>query len=185
MRRIYLLLACLLSNLAWAEGNINQHTEGDCSPAIIAKGNVAVKCKVVINMYRSADYRALEEEIKRAEGRVKRYPDSSQFQLDLKEARERLEKFKQGVQELRDTFERLPINTERLRLAKRYFEEGNYQAARDVLDERELLAEQAELLKRKQALAQHSQDIDEKLRQNAEAQKLCRQLGVIQEVAQK
>jgi hypothetical protein len=87
-----------------------------------------------VNFYRSADYQALQAELEKAQQHVKSYPDDPNFRQELKETLQKIEDFKRDVLKLADDFNKIPINTERLRLAKQYFGAGDYKAARAILD---------------------------------------------------
>lgn len=101
------------------------------------------------NIYKSADYLALESELEKAEQHIKSYPDDSSFKQELKEAQQNIEDFKRDVLKLAEDFRKIPINTERLRLAKQYFDTGDYQAARTILDAEGMSQDQSALLDKK------------------------------------
>ena len=61
---------------------------------------------------------------------------------------------------LAETFTKIPVNTERLKLARQHFEAGDYAAARTILDAEEMGNELDALLDQKQQL-QHRQDENE------------------------
>jgi hypothetical protein len=101
------------------------------------------------NMYKSADYLELKSELEKAEQNIKSYPDDFRFKQQLKEAQQKIEDFKRDVLKLAEDFSKIPINTERLRLAKQYFDTGDYQAARSILDAEGMSQDQGALLDKK------------------------------------
>ena len=79
--------------------------------------------------------------------------------MDKNQRRQEIQKeidgLKDAIQKLADEFTRIPLNTERLRLAKAHFDAGEYEGARAIFDtEIELMeTELAALLEEKEKLA--------------------------------
>jgi|GEM_PF-6019523 len=70
----------------------------------------------------------------------------------IQEKREIIEAFKRDVLRLARTFETISINTDRLRKAKEFFENGDLQQANDLLIERDLCEDQKNLFSLKKIL---------------------------------
>jgi hypothetical protein len=131
-----------------AKGNDNTQVIGNrniTGTTIHGSGNIVNTG----NIYKSADYLALQSKLEEAEQNIKSYPDDSRFKQQLKEAQQKIEDFKRDVLKLAEDFSKIPINTERLRLAKQYFDTGDYQAARTILDAEGMSQDQGALLDKK------------------------------------
>jgi tetratricopeptide (TPR) repeat protein len=120
-----------------------------------------------VNFYHSADYKFLKNQLEKAQQHVKSYPDDASFRVELKEIQEKLDDFKRDVLKLAEVFNKIPINTERLRLAKQHFEAGDYQAARAILDAETMSHDQDALLDKKQRLDTQQAEITKQLTDNA------------------
>ena len=120
-----------------------------------------------INIYRSADYKALQRKLENAQQYVKDYPDDPRFKRELEQARQQIEDFKRDVIKLAEDLSKININTERFRLAKQQFELGNYQAARAILDTKAMSQEQDALLAKQQYLQTEQAKTTEQLKNNA------------------
>ncbi len=68
------------------------------------------------------------------------------------EIQKKLDDLKSEVIRLAETFTKIPINSERLRLARQHFEAGNYAAARAILDAEQMGSELDALLQQKEQL---------------------------------
>ena len=68
---------------------------------------------------------------------------------------------------LAEDLNKITINTERLRLAKQQFDQGNYQAARATLDTKEMSQEQDAFLVKQQHLQTEQTEIIAQLKSNA------------------
>lgn len=85
----------------------------------------------------------------------------------LKQLEAQLEQFKKDVIKLAEQFDRIEINTERLKNAKEYFDKGEIKEAKAVLESEleQMQDEQAKLLEKK---LEFEEDILPKLKNNAE-----------------
>ncbi len=115
---------------------------------IDAAGNVNIGDVTVVNLKEAAEYKALEADINELQAqfnhtktKIEKYPDDDDFKADLiriaekRSQKERdLETLKSEVIKLAEDFQRIPINTERLRKARHHFEKGEFAEARAVLD---------------------------------------------------
>ena len=132
------------------------------STVVIASGDHAS-----INFYQSADYKALQTRLEKARQRVEKYPDDTDLWQELETLQQQLEDFKRDVVKLAEYFNKIPINTERLGLAKQFFDQGNYQAARDTLNASEISQDQTVLLAKQQRLQNEQTEITTQLENNA------------------
>ena len=121
------------------------------------------------NFYEANQYGKLKKQLDQlnndyAKARVRaiKFPDETDFQeelMDKNQRRQEIQKeidgLKDAIQKLADEFTRIPLNTERLRLAKAHFDAGEYEGARAIFDtEIELMeTELAALLEEKEKLA--------------------------------
>lgn len=131
-----------------ANGNNNTQVNGNGNipgTTIHGDGNVINTG----NIYKSADYQALIAELEKADQHIKSYPDDLSFKQEQKEVQQKIEDFKRDVLKLAEDFSKIQTNTERLRLAKQYFEKGDYQAARIILDAEGMSQDQGVLLDKK------------------------------------
>ncbi len=78
---------------------------------------------------------------------------------ELQQTEENLENFKRELNRLAEEINTIPLNSERGIKAKQFFEEGDFQAAREILDAKEMNREQQALLYRQLRLAQQQETI--------------------------
>lgn len=131
---------------------------------IDADGNVIVgdgSNISIINLKEAAQYKYIEADIQELSGefektrtKAEKYPDDIDFKADMlridkkrSQKKKDLETLKKEVLKLADEFLRIPICTERLRLAKQHFENGEFKEARAVLDAEKMGEELDALLK--------------------------------------
>ena len=107
--------------------------------------------KIIHNhLHGSVDYQQLAEAIKDEEELLAAIaPEQTALRLKhaakLSELRKQLEDFTAEVFRLHELFTRIPINNERLRLAKAHFDRGEFREADAVLKAEEINAEVAQL----------------------------------------
>ena len=132
-------------------------------------GDVLVNGQKVTNYFYSAQYQDLkkqwddcQERFLKTKRKTEQYPDDEDFKVDLlktdekrQELQKKLDDLKNEVIRLAETFTKIPINTERLRLARQYFEAGDYPAARAILDAEQMGSELEALLQQKEQLQRH------------------------------
>lgn len=123
--------------------------------------------KVVHVHHNSTDWQTLNKAVQQAESNVRKYPNDPDFQQQLKEARENRARFERDVLHMTELFSHTKLDTERLRQAKQYFEQGKYQLARDILDSDTLRREQREILDDKQFHQNALQKLERKAEHNA------------------
>lgn len=115
------------------------------------------------NLYKNIEYLDLKQKTEEARAdveqerkNVEKYPDDDSFRTSLQrkqgklaEYEKNLVDFERDVLKLAEEINKIPINSERGKKAKAYFEKGEYQAARDALDEKEMSDEKNALLKKR------------------------------------
>ena len=140
--------------------NINTAQIDSNGHVIFGDGNT------IINLKEAAQYKALESQLKKLDGRfekvqenIVKYPDDQNFKTELlqisteqDEIQKQIEDLKYEVLKLADDFSGIPINTERLRLAKQFFETGEFDKARTILDAESMTTELDALLTEKEKL---------------------------------
>lgn len=138
---------------------------------IDAAGNVNIGDVTVVNLKEAAEYKALEadinelqEQFNHTKTKIEKYPDDDDFKADLiriaekRSQKERdLETLKTEVIKLAEDFQRIPINTERLRKARHHFENGEFAEARAVLDA-EVMGRELDDLEKQEANYQEKLD---------------------------
>ena len=137
---------------------------------IDAEGNIIIgnNNQVVTNVYYSAQYKDLQKQLEdynahfeKATTKSQKYPDDEDFKVELLEidknragVTQKINTLKREVLQLAEEFSKIPINTERLRLAKKHFEKDDYDKARAVLDTDKMGVELEQLLAQKENLSQ-------------------------------
>ena len=136
-------------------------------------GDVLVNGHKVTNYFYSAQYQdlktqadELQEHFEKTLAKIAKYPDDEDFKADLlklsgtrNEIRKKLEELKQEVIRLAETFTKIPINSDRLKLARQHFEAGNFSAARAILDAEQMGIELDDLLQREEHLQQQQAQV--------------------------
>lgn len=117
--------------------------------------------------YHSADYQSLQAKLEKKQQQIKKSPDDAKLGQELEEIQQQLEDFKRNAVKLTKYLNDIQINTERLRLAKRYFKTCDYQAARNILSAKELGFEQDMLLAKQQHLQITLAEVNTQLDNNA------------------
>ncbi len=119
----------------------------DGGHAIVGNDN-----QIIQNLYHSASYQAMESQRQKLLERIRKYPDDSDFRQELARLLQQMEDFKRDVLKLAEDFQRISLNSERLKLAKQHFDAGEYVQARAVLDADSITQEQDALLTEQQRL---------------------------------
>jgi tetratricopeptide (TPR) repeat protein len=110
------------------------------------------------NIYlQSVDYQRLVEQIRETQESLADVPDSKperrlKLAEKLQELEAQLEEFKANVFKLYETFTKIEINTERLRLAKAHFDRGEFREADAVLKAAEMTEDLDKLIERERQL---------------------------------
>ncbi len=159
-----------------------QNSRNIVNASIDANGNVVIgDGNTIINLKEAAQYKALEADIKEldrqyqtTQAKQAKYPDDEDFPQELlridekrQQKKEDLASLKSEVLKLADDFQRIPIDTERLRLAKQYFEVGEFDKARAVFDAETMGMELDALLIEKEQLSQKTSDNQQNLEDKA------------------
>jgi len=149
---------------------------------IKANGNVIFgNGNTVINLEEAAIYKDLKAQLEElnnqretTKARIDKYPDDEGFKAELFQVDEkrsniqqRIESLKKEILKLVEDFNKIPLNTERLRSAKSYFEAGEFEKARAILDVETITSELNALLEEKEDLRQKSTSNEQHLQDKA------------------
>jgi tetratricopeptide (TPR) repeat protein len=110
----------------------------------------------------SPDYQALMAGIKDKKRLLRLETDPlEQLEIsgELQQLEAQLEQFKENIVRLAETFSKIEINTERLRQAKDYFEQGQFREADAILQAEEMVKDLNKLLQRDQQLDQQKAEV--------------------------
>ncbi len=139
-------------------------------------GDVLVDGQKITNYFYSAQYQdlkkqldELQEQFAKTQQRIEKYPDEEEFKTELlkidtkrNERQNKIDDLKREVIHLAETFTKIPIKTERLRLARGHFEAGDFPAARAILDAEQMGSELDALLQQKEHIQrQHIENEDQ------------------------
>lgn len=121
--------------LTWAkpEQSQQQTIQNNTGTAINALGNVDITI-----IQKSTDYQDLKQNVDKAKRNIAKLPHDPDFIKELQQSEKNLNDFIEGVRKLLADIDKISINSERGIKAREYFEKGDYQAARDALDEKEM-----------------------------------------------
>ena len=147
---------------------------------INAKGDVIVG-DITINLKEAAQYKHLQAEIEdlnirfeRTKRRIEKDPADGELQEELLEIdgkrsqkQKEIDTLRQEVLKLAEDFQRIPINTERLRSARQHFESGEFVEARAVLDAEMMGKELDALLQQKGHLQERTAENQQQLTSKA------------------
>jgi tetratricopeptide (TPR) repeat protein len=117
------------------------------------------------NIYlQSVDYQRLVEQIRETQESLADVPDSKperrlKLAEKLQELEAQLEEFKANVFKLYETFTKIEINTERLRLAKAHFDRGEFREADAVLKAAEMTEDLDKLIERERQLDRQRESV--------------------------
>ncbi len=109
------------------------------------------------NFYKSLEYKELTERIEEMRDLMQSTTDEVKrlkYSQKLNGLENQLEGFKRDIIQLAETFQKINIDTERLRLAKQHFDNGEYKAARAVLNAEQMTGELDALLAEKERLSE-------------------------------
>ncbi|WP_350116084.1 tetratricopeptide repeat protein [Nitrosomonas sp.] len=152
MKLIFLCCLLLISSFAfptYAEpSQLQQSIDGNSGIALQAGGNISNVNLTII--HGSADYQKLKQAFDKAKRYLDKDPSDPDFARDYQVAKKELEDFTSQILKLAKEIDKIPLNSERGKKAKQLFEKGDYQAAREVLDEKEMVQEKQALLKKKE-----------------------------------
>ena len=105
-----------------------------------------------LRIQQTTDYKTLKENVKTAKRNIEKLPRDPDFRMELQQAEQELNNFIESIRKLLDDIDKIPLCTERGKKAKAYFEEGNYQAAREILDANIMGQEKQALLKKNEQI---------------------------------
>ena len=110
----------------------------------------------------SPDYQALMAGIKDKKRLLRLETDpleKLEISGELQQLEAQLEQFKENIFKLAETFSKIEINTERLRQAKDYFEQGQFREADAILQAEEMVKDLNKLLQKDQQLDQQKAEV--------------------------
>ncbi|HIQ07321.1 MAG TPA: hypothetical protein EYH35_02570 [Thiotrichaceae bacterium] len=152
------------ANVIECKQEVGDYNSGKVNQACV--GDINNINDVYINFSKNSEYQALEEAVLKAQDRYdkllniiykspkesKLHDELKEISQQLKERQKDLKNFKKDVIELAEYFNKIPINTERLRKAKSLFNAGKYGEARRFLEKENpnIRKEQEALLKQKE-----------------------------------
>lgn len=152
--RACLLLIFVCTQIAWAKTEqLQQLIQNNTGTAINAHRDVNITI-----IQQSNDYKALKEKLDQAIRNVEKLPKDPDFIKELQQANENLTDFIEAIRKLVVEIDNISLSSERGNKAKAYFEKGDYQAARDVLDAKEMGNEKQALLKKKSNLKKQAEE---------------------------
>ena len=137
------------------------------STVTTAGGDVLINGTKVTNIFYSAQYKDLKRQHDDLTARfdktrlwLEKYPDEAdefktellQIDTDRQAVQQKIDDLRREVIRLAEDFQKIPLNTERLRLAKKHFKTGDFPAARAVLDAEAMGRELSALLFEKENL---------------------------------
>ncbi|MGC4038408.1 MAG: tetratricopeptide repeat protein [Chitinophagaceae bacterium] len=127
--------------------------------------------KIINNILgKSVEYNGLLDRITELETDMKKIDDPEYLLKKsklLNDARQDLQSFKQGIIRLAETFSKIEINTERLRMAREFFETGKLKEADALLAAETLKSDQVSLLEKRESLEKESEEIQQALLENS------------------
>ena len=110
----------------------------------------------------SPDYQALMARIKDKKRLLRLETDpleKLEISGELEQLEAQLEQFKENIVRLAETFSKIEINTERLRQAKDYFDQGQFREADAILQAEEMVKDLNKLLQKDQQLDQQKAEV--------------------------
>ena len=120
--------------------------------------------------FKGAEYEAILKTIKRLERLLELETDDRErlkISQELNEEQQKLEAFKTEVIALADLFQKIALDTERLKLAKQHFDTGEFKEARAILDAEVMTQELDKLLDEKERLQTKQQQNEAHLQDKA------------------
>ena len=124
-------------------------------------GNNTSQINIFTINQQSPEYQKLKEELNKAKRNFKKDPKDPDFIKDLQEVQKKHDEFIEFIRKLYAEINTLELNSARGKKAKEYFFEGNYQAAREELNIKEMSEEKQYLLEKKKQLEEISMQLSE------------------------
>jgi len=137
------------------------------------------------NFSKYEDYQKMLKDLEKLEKYYKRIPEEEiqerlECSQEINQQKKMIEAYKQEVLRLAETFSKRAINTERLKQAKAYFEQGKLREADAILKTEDLQNDQNALLSAKEKNESERQTIEQNLQNNANEFLLKAQLRATQ-----
>ncbi len=121
---------------------------------------------------KSSQYIALTKELDKLQRTYDAIPEHEvqlrlEYSKEIDNQKKKIESFEQEVIRLSETFQNIPIDTERLQKAYLSYEEGDFQRAGELLDTEALGKDQQHLLTQQEKTQKILEEINKQLRHNA------------------
>lgn len=146
---------------------LDQYQIGDNAQGV-QFGNYNTQINDFKIIQQSTDYQTLKQVVDKARRNIEKLPDDSDFIAELQQAEKNLENFTRDILKLVEEINKIPLNSERGKRAKLYFEQGDYQAVREILDAKEMRQEKQALLKKKEQAKKLDEEASAQLNDLAE-----------------
>ena len=150
-------------------GLLNSHSE---SLIRLEGGMHSIIKKIETPIGKSLGYIALTNELAELQETYNAISENNvslrlKFSKKIEDQKKLIQLFEQDVIQLADTFQDIPIDTDRLRQAQIYFNEGNFKRVTDWLNAKDLEIDQQRLLAQKEKNLKKGEEFDKQLRHNA------------------
>jgi len=152
---------CSASQMRLQQGTTNTITQAGRDATV----NITHEYHAVFE--KSSDYKDLLAAYKTSLKYLEKLPNDLEIQQEVRINKNNLEQFKRDVIKLAEDFNTIPLNTERLKQAKRAFDAGDFDKARKILDQEAMKKDQKHLLEQKSKLDIQQQEVNTALENNA------------------
>jgi len=122
------------------------------------------------NYYKSIEYKEFEKKIKRLERLIQlaeSEEEQNEYESDLKNEQKNLKAFEEEIISLAEKFQKIDINTDLLIEAKSFFDKGEFEKARQLLNPDKISEETNALLNSRDKIETKFEDIQKKLKTKA------------------
>ena len=136
-------------------------------------GDIIIGGVKITNIFESFDYQTLHKRIQEWEGILNVIPDENSEQnylvkRKIAELKNQENDLIQTVNNIASIFNRIEISSEKLKLAKEYFEKGKYRQVHEILDPDLMMKEQLNLIELKSKGEKNLQKLNKQLLSNAQ-----------------
>ena len=136
-------------------------------------GDIIIGGVKITNIFESFDYQRLHKRIQEWEGILNVIPDENSEQnylvkRKIAELKNQENDLIQTVNNIASIFNRIEISSQKLKLAKEYFEKGKYRQVHEILDPDLMMKEQLNLIELKSKGEKNLQKLNKQLLSNAQ-----------------